>query len=300
MENVWLHRYCVLLAVCTLFLVLAGASVTSNQAGLSVPDWPLSYGQVMPEMEGGVFYEHGHRMIASVVGFMTIILAIWIWRADKRKWMRRLGMLALAAVILQGVLGGMTVLFMLPPAISISHACLAQLFFAATAAIALFTSPSWKRGPSIVEDSGWPSIRSLAIAVPVLVLVQVALGAAYRHRVLTVIPHIIGAIFVIAFILLVAVFVLAQFGPHRDLKRTAVALIGVTSIQMLFGIAAYLVRVSTSDVVTPTPQLVLYTVIHAGVGALTMAVSVLLAIQVLRHVRPRVPHAAHRGVSAVS
>src|SRR5829696_7564454 len=128
MEHPWLHRFAVLLAVCTLLLVIAGASVTSNQAGLSVPDWPLSYGQVMPEMEGGVFYEHGHRMIASFVGFLTVILAIWLWRSEPRPWLRRLGLIALAAVIVQGVLGGMTVLFMLPKAVSISHACLAQLF----------------------------------------------------------------------------------------------------------------------------------------------------------------------------
>src|SRR3954465_12981875 len=163
MVNLALHRFAVLLAVTTLFLVIAGASVTSNQAGLSVPDWPLSYGKVMPEMKGGVFYEHGHRMIASLVGFLTVILAIWLWRADDRRWIRNLGLGALAAVIVQGVLGGMTVKFMLPKPVSISHACLAQMFFSATVAIAIFTSSSWKRGPEIVEDSGWPSLRSLAI-----------------------------------------------------------------------------------------------------------------------------------------
>src|SRR3954463_8026608 len=122
MGSPWLHRFAVVLAGCTLFLVIAGASVTSNQAGLSVPDWPLSYGKVMPEMKGGVFYEHGHRMIATLVGFLTVILAIWIWRADERPWMRRLGLWALAAVIVQGVLGGMTVKFMLPKPVSIAHA----------------------------------------------------------------------------------------------------------------------------------------------------------------------------------
>ena len=95
MVNLALHRFAVLLAVSTLFLVIAGASVTSNQAGLSVPDWPLSYGQVMPEMKGGVFYEHGHRMIASAVGFLTVILAIWLWRTEQRAWVRRLGFAAL-------------------------------------------------------------------------------------------------------------------------------------------------------------------------------------------------------------
>src|ERR687891_237617 len=154
-----LHRFSVYLAICTLFLVVAGASVTSNQAGLSVPDWPLSYGEVMPEMKGGVFFEHGHRMIASAVGFLTIILAVWLWRCEERQWLRRLGWTLLAAVIAQGVLGGMTVLFLLPPAVSISHACLAQLFFAGTVAMALFTSPGWRQEPVLFGDQGWPSLR---------------------------------------------------------------------------------------------------------------------------------------------
>src|SRR3954453_3032388 len=145
MVNLALHRFAVLVAVSTLFLVIAGASVTSNQAGLSVPDWPLSYGQVMPEMKGGVFYEHGHRIIASAVGLLTVILVVWLWRAESRLWVRWLGLAALAGVILQGVLGGLTVLYLLPKAVSISHACLAQLFFSTTVALALFTSPGWRR-----------------------------------------------------------------------------------------------------------------------------------------------------------
>src|SRR5258708_19271919 len=132
MERFWLHRYAVLLAVCTLFLVVAGASVTSKEAGLSVPDWPLSYGQVMPQVSGGVFFEHGHRMVGTTVGFMTIILAVWIALVETRKWMKTLGWIALGAVIVQGGLGGMTVKLLLPPAVSVSHACLAQLFFSLT------------------------------------------------------------------------------------------------------------------------------------------------------------------------
>ena len=89
MENAGLHRYTIVLAVCTLLLVVAGASVTSNDAGLSVPDWPLSYGRLMPPMTGGIFYEHGHRMVATTVGFLTIVLAVWLWRVERRAWMKR-------------------------------------------------------------------------------------------------------------------------------------------------------------------------------------------------------------------
>src|SRR5580658_5218210 len=143
MQTPWLHRYADLLAVCTLFLVVAGASVTSKEAGLSVPDWPLSYGQVMPQMTGGVFFEHGHRMVATFVGALTIGLAVWLTRADPRPWMRKLGWIAL---------GGLTVILLLPPAVSVSHACLAQLFFSTTVAIAVFTSRSWQLGPLMVDD----------------------------------------------------------------------------------------------------------------------------------------------------
>ena len=297
MTSPWLHRYAVLLAVCTLFLILAGASVTSNEAGLSVPDWPLSYGEVMPPMEGKVFYEHGHRMVASGVGFMTVVLAIWLWRSDPRGWMKKLGWAAVVLVIAQGVLGGITVMYLLPPPVSISHACIAQLFFSLTVAFAVFTSPGFQREPSLVEDSGWPSLRSLAVIAPILVLAQIALGAGFRHRAFGVMPHVIGAFIVTAVVLMVAIFVLVQFGEHRDLKRSAIGLMAVTCVQVIFGVAAYFVRISTG-VGAPTGQLIAYTVIHVAVGALTMAASVVLAIHVLRSVRPSLaPTGSLRPVS---
>jgi cytochrome c oxidase assembly protein subunit 15 len=299
MEQPWLHRYAILLAVCTLLLVVAGASVTSNQAGLSVPDWPLSYGKVMPEMKGGVFYEHGHRMIATLVGFLTVILAIWLWRADDRRWMRNLGLCALAGVIVQGVLGGMTVKFMLPKPVSISHACLAQIFFSTTVAIAIFTSASWRRGPEIVEDHGWPSLRSLSLAAPVITLVQLALGAGYRHRAFSVLPHVFGAIFVTGFLITVAVFVLSQFGNHVTLRRTAWYLMGITSVQVVLGIVTYLARLSSVESGVLTQSTILLTVLHVATGALTMACSVAMAIQVRRNVRPHT-NLASSSLPAVS
>jgi heme a synthase len=295
-----LHRFSVLLAICTLFLIIAGASVTSNQAGLSVPDWPLSYGQVMPEMAGGVFYEHGHRMIASTVGLFTVILAVWLWRRDDRIAVRRLGWGAVVVVILQGVLGGVTVLYMLPPLVSISHACLAQIFFCMTIAMAMFTSEGWYRGPVEVEDHGWPSLRSLAMITPVLVLLQIALGAGYRHRAIGVMPHVLGAIVIGTMIMAFAVFVLVQFPEHKPLRRTAWALLSITCIQLLLGIAAYLFRVTAANSTTPEMKMVLSTVIHVGFGALTMGATAALAIQVLRHVKARAAEATPGRLPAVS
>ena len=289
MQTIWLHRFTLLLAILTLFLVVAGASVTSYEAGLSVPDWPLSYGQVMPEMVGGVFYEHGHRMVATTVGFLTIILAVWLTMSDERGWMRRLGWVALAAVVVQGVLGGLTVIFLLPKAVSVSHACLAQLFFSLTVAIALFTSPGWKQGAEMVEDSGTPSMRTLAVITPIALLAQVALGAAYRHRALGLVPHVIGALVVTGIVLMAAMFALQQFPKHSALRRASLTMAVITLVQVFLGIAAYMSRIYTSESVQPVSVMVLFTVLHVAVGALTMASSVVFAIQIRRNVQEAAP-----------
>jgi len=296
MTNPWLHRYAIFVAACTLVLVVAGALVTSNGAGLSVPDWPLSYGKLMPVMQGGVLYEHGHRMVATTVGILTVILAIWLWESEQRRWLRNLGWIALGAVILQGVLGGLTVLFLLPKPVSVGHACLAELFFATTVSIALFTSEDWMRGPHYVDDAGRPRVRTLALITPVAVLCQVALGAAARHQAIGILPHIFGAMAVLLIVLYTAIVVLTQYPEHRRLSRTARYLIAITAIQVLLGIAAYLSRIITSEAVRPMPVMVIFTVAHVAMGALTLATSVVLAIQVRRHVRP----AAAEGVAGAA
>ena len=283
--NPWLHRFCVLLWVSTLILVMAGATVVSKEAGLSVPDWPLSYGKVMPEMTGGVFYEHGHRMIATAVGFLTIILAVWLWRSDSRSWVKRLGFYALLGVIAQGVFGGLTVLFLLPKPVSVAHACTALLLFSLTVAIALFTSEGWLRGPEIVEDCGTPSARSLAILLPLSVLAQIALGAAYRHKAFNIIPHIAGAMVVAAIVIYTGIVLSTSFAGHRTLRKAAMHLIGLVSVQVILGIAAYVSRVVTADNPQPATWMVWLTVVHVGAGALTMSASLTTSIQILRNVR---------------
>lgn len=300
MDNVWLHRYTVVVAICTLLLVVAGGLVTSNDAGLSVPDWPLSYGKLMPKMEGGVVFEHGHRMVATTVGLLTIILAVWLSRVDRRRWMRRLGWIALAAVIAQGLLGGMTVIFMLPKPVSISHACLAQLFFSTTVLIALFTSAEWRRERPMVEDSGSPSLHALAAAVPLVVLAQLALGAAARHRALGVLPHVMGAAVVTGMILWIVIRVLVRHSGHEPLRKSALVLLAISVSQVFLGIAAYMSRIATLDAVQPMAVMVGFTVAHVAVGALTMAASVALAVEVYRHVRRPEAQLAARGVAVTS
>lgn len=285
MQSIWLHRYAAFVAACTFLLVIAGALVTSRQAGMSVPDWPLSFGQLMPPMPGGVFFEHTHRLIASAVGLLVIVLAVWVWRREDRPHVRWLTFGAMIAVLVQGLLGGLTVLMRLPAAISIAHACLAQLFFSATVAIALVTSPRWRCAAERVADHGSPPLPALAAAAPVFVLVQLALGAATRHKLLGVTPHIVGALVTGAVVFFVAVSVLSQHERHAAMDRAARRLLWLTVLQMLLGIAAYLSRIILEGALRPHPLTVAATVAHVAVGALVMAAGVVLALEVFRHVR---------------
>lgn len=177
-----LHWYAVFTAFCTFLLIIAGGLVTSTGSGLAVPDWPLSYGQLMPPMVGGIFYEHGHRMVATTVGFLTIILTVWIWRKETRRWLRWLAVVALLAVIIQGALGGLTVLFMLPTMVSVSHATLAQTFFSLLSSIALFTSRWWIEFQQKESQVKLPkSLLSLCFFVTFAIYIQLILGALMRH-----------------------------------------------------------------------------------------------------------------------
>ena len=185
--------FAALVAASTAILIFAGGLVTSTGSGLSVPDWPNSYGWFMwtfplSKMVGGIFYEHLHRLVASTVGFLIVVLAIWLWHAEPREWVRRLGYLALAAVITQGILGGITVLWYLPDAISIAHASLAQIVFCLTTTIALGTSPGWKRRYDLVgadlkvgpyRDNR--VLQRIAIVTTAAIYLQIVIGATMRH-----------------------------------------------------------------------------------------------------------------------
>jgi cytochrome c oxidase assembly protein subunit 15 len=213
---------------------------------------------------------------------LTVGLAIWLSRREQRAWMRKLGWTAVAAVIVQGLLGGLTVLLLLPPAVSVSHACLAQLFFSTTVAIAVFTSRNWFEEREMVNDYGRPSLRSLALTAPVLVLAQIALGASFRHGAIGVMAHILGAMVVALAVLILGAFVLHQFPDHPTLRPAAVAMLAITLLQVVLGIAAYWARLQAAE----KPLLmVIATVVHVATGALTLASTVVLAIQVRRHVR---------------
>ncbi|MFQ5694897.1 MAG: heme A synthase [Terriglobia bacterium] len=282
-----LHRFAVFTAGCTFLLVLAGALVTSNDAGLAVPDWPLSYGSLMPPMVGGIFYEHGHRLVATSVGLLTIVLAVWLALREPRRWVRRLGWLALGAVVLQGLLGGLTVLFLLPRPVSIAHASLAQVFFCLTVALAVFTSRSWQAETSPVEDTGSPSLRQLSTAATGAIFLQLVLGAAYRHSAIGILPHLAGAA-------LVAYLGLSVFRRTRNLpaaagalNRPARLLVWLVLAQLGLGVAAYLARLAAANAPQPLPLMVALTVGHVAAGALILATSAVLTLQAHKHLRGR-------------
>ena len=293
-----LHRYAVVLAVSTLGLIAAGGMVTSTNSGLSVPDWPTTYVYQMfsfplSGMVGGIFYEHGHRLIASMVGLLTIGLLLFLWRVEPRRWMKRLGALALLAVVTQGVLGGITVLLLLPDAVSIGHAALAQVFFCLVVAIAVFTSNGWRtpRMPP-VDD---PALAARMAVLTAAVYLQILLGATIRHtggglaipdfplsygRVIppfwtTAIAlhfaHRVGAVWIAVF---TAINLLTLFGRYRartDLVRPALLLVGLVLLQITLG--AFVVLTGKQPVVNS---------LHVATGALVLAAALVLTLRLVR------------------
>lgn len=292
----WLHRYAKFVCASTVLLIVAGGLVTSTGSGLSVPDWPTSYGWSMftfplRHMVGGIFYEHGHRLIASGVGFFTIVLTLWIWRAEPRRWVRALGFAALGAVILQGVLGGVTVLFFLPTAVSTAHAGLAQIFFCLTISIALFTSPGWNSRPA----NGWVNdhrLRLVATTTTALIYTQILVGATMRHadaglaipdfplvfgglvpphwtpQIAIHYAHRVGALIAAAAIFATAGHVWCHHRGRQELRRLATLLPTLVLVQISLG---GLVVLTEKDVAINTA--------HVVAGALVLAASLVLTLR---------------------
>ncbi len=228
-------------------------------------------------------------MVAQFVGLLTIILAIWTWRADRRSWMRKLGVAALAAVIAQGILGGITVLFYLPPAVSTAHATLGQTFFCLVVALALFSGRRWVQEPRMALPTRRPSLATLATLSVAAVYLQLILGAAFRHSGMKLLPHLVSAVVVTVILLITITRVLTDYPKVDQLRRPAVMLLTLLMVQLGLGFGAYLTRVQWGrEAVQPMMSMIITTVAHVAVGALLLATTVVLAIQSWRHVA--VPH----------
>ena len=290
----WLNRYLKLLVFATFLLLIAGGLVTSTDSGLAVPDWPKSYGMWMPPMVGGVLYEHGHRMVASFVGFLTVILAIWIAVKEKRKWMKVLGFIALAAVITQGILGGITVLYLLPLPISVAHATLAQSFFCLVVSLKYFTSEEWKIDPKRISAPA--THRNIFIIMAALVYIQLILGGIVRHSgAALAIPdfplangrlipefttseiaihflHRIGAVLVLIWTFVTARLVFGNYRNNSSFMRPTILLIILVLEQI--GIGGWTVLSKTAVPVATA---------HVAVGALILATTVVLLLRSFRY-----------------
>ncbi len=292
-----LHRYAVFVACMTFLLIIAGGLVTSTGSGLAVPDWPLSFGQVFPRMEGGVLFEHGHRLLATTIGILTVILAVWTARVEPRRHVRILGWAMLGAVVLQGVLGGVTVLLRLPDAVSVAHAGLAQLFFASTVVMATMTgSGAWDVG-SGKDMPTHHALRTthLALWTAIAVYCQILLGAIVRHTgaglvipgfptangrlipeftsmlVVWQFAHRVMALIVALMVTWLAIAIFRHEGRRPDLVRPAAVLIALTGWQIFLGA----LTIWTWRAVTPTTA-------HVATGALVFATSVVLAVRAQR------------------
>lgn len=281
-----LHRFAVFTACATFCLLIAGALVTSNDAGLSIPDWPSNWGGFIPPLVGGIVYEFSHRAIATFVGCLMIVLAIWLWRAESRAWVRSLGLIALGAVAAQGVLGGITVVFFQPLAVSAGHATLAQVFFSTVVSLALFTSRWWQTELPRREDAGSPRVRLLTAWTVAAIFLQLILGAVFRHKGFGIVPHLIGAAVVTGMIFWTAGVLRRRFGDDPIFTRCRRVLHTLIGVQLLLGGAAWWSRINAGAFPQPVPVMVWLTVAHTVFGALTLAAAVVVTLVCYRILEP--------------
>lgn len=288
--NPWHHRIAVFIAVVTFFVIIAGALVTSEDAGLSVPDWPTSYGHFMrlPPWVGGIVFEHSHRMIAFFTGVCTIVIAFWTLFVECRRWMKFLAFGALGTIAIQGILGGVTVLHFLPPAISTAHAAIAQTFFCIAVAIAIFTGREWTEDtPQPVPDTGHPKLLVLCFYSILILYVQLILGAMFRHHGMPWWPHVVNALSVTVIIAWTGVRAM-RFRSIPGIRRLGMLLHSLLLLQLLLGFASFYTRIVLgASAAQPEFPMIASTVAHVAVGALLLATTVVLTIQIWRHVTVR-------------
>jgi len=293
------HLFAVFTACATFIVITAGALVTSNDAGLSVPDWPTSFGYLIkvPQFVGGIRYEWTHRMLAGSLVTLTMAIAIWTLMVERRSWLRWLAVGAFCTVITQAAIGGLTVLYFQPPAVSTAHAVVAQTFFCIAVAIAIFTGKRWiEEQPRVEFDQRRPSLFTLTLLSIFVLYVQLILGGMFRHHGLSWWPHVLHAI-VVSFVLTwTAIRALSVYSKIEAVRRPAILMLSLMIAQLCLGFTAFLTRVAWGkDSAQPELPMVISTVAHVAVGALLLATTVILAIQVWRHVpvafEERVPQA---------
>lgn len=296
MSKDFLTKVSIVTALATAFLLVAGALVTGTGSGLAVPDWPLSFGQFFPEMKGGVFYEHGHRMVAGTVAILATLQCILIQKYEERKWVKNVALFSVGLVLFQALLGGMTVLFRLPTMVSVLHACMAQAFFTTTIIIAFSMSSYWESGliPSSGERQSKEKhfeLKNYSLILSLLFILQLVLGATMRHmgaglvisdfptvfggvfppyftpRILVHYLHRVGAFTLIGFTSFLVYQIYKNYSRYLFLVGLAGLLVSLLSFQFMLGAMVIWLR-------RPLP----ITTTHLVIGAFCLATSVVLTI----------------------
>jgi len=255
--NLNFHRYAVLVAISSLILIAIGAYVTSQAAGRQ------------PESRG-ILDAVVHRNVAVAVGILVLGLTLWQPFEQKGSLLVWTAVCFLALEGWVGWLGG-----------ALLHASLAPVAFAIFVAIAVVTSPSWNESPELVEDSAAPALRLFALATPALILLQIMLGAAYRHKLTGLLPHLGGAMIVSLAILVLAMLILQRHPEHRKLCAAATWLICILLAQVMLGFTAL---VMPQLKLSPT-AVIAATALHVVGGSVTLAANLVLVMQVQRSVR---------------
>ena len=278
-----LYRLAAALAVCTLILLLVGA-LTGGAGAASA---------------ARVSWLRMHRHLGEAVGCLALVTVAWLLLSDSQRWLKTVGLLALLLFGAQAWLGVVTTR---TPEVGVAHAILSHLCFALLTLLALGASPAWYRDAALLEDRGWPSLRSLAWVTPPAVLLQIALGAAYRHNLLSAMPHIAWAFAVILLILMLATFSIsalpadaAEPRQHQGLRRGAIALMILVFVQLILGVGAFLARLNLAGGLASEELLSALRATHLGLGALVLGFTVALSAEILRRAAPAAPDKAARA-----
>ena len=287
-----LHRFAIICALATFILIFVGGLVTSTGSALAVPDWPLAYGRLVPKLVGGVRFEYGHRVVAGVVVMLTIVLAAWIAMVERRSWVRKTAFAAAGLIVLQAILGGITVLYLLPLPVAVAHAGTAQALFCLMVAMALFTNPNFGNGAPLEADGSKPELATLATITTTVIYLQILIGAVMRHLgaglaipdfptsfghwlppffslgIAVNLAHRCGAAVVSIFVLWTVARVFARYRDRPALTHPALLLL-----------ALLITQVSLGAITIWSGRAVLPTTTHVAIGAAVLATSLALTIR---------------------
>jgi cytochrome c oxidase assembly protein subunit 15 len=282
----WPHRVAAVTTAATFVLILVGGVVTNTGTGMAVPDWPTTFGYNMflypwSKMVGGVLYEHTHRLLGSVVGSLTLTLTVLLWAVEPRSTVRSLGIAALAAVVIQGVLGGLRVV-LVAAGLAIVHGAFAHAFFALVAAIALFTSPGWRAAVPVVRSPAAVRLRRLALCTTVGLYVQIVLGALVTHLGARLDAHLVGAAAISVAVIVVGFRVVPGRAEWPELVRPAETLRVLWVLQLLLAAGAYAARFHAAEVPLGAALALGFPVSHRLTGGLMLIASLVLTLRAYR------------------